>query len=197
MSCGEPTEYIVHSMLWPQNPKAHLFKMVPLTLFTLLLSVLPYYVLATPLTASNRLDRRGGLVPTVSSTAVPLSPSGGGTYPRLTTVDGNILAAYTYTSGADHILEISRSTDGGVSFQALGSVAESPAATTDLDNPVLVELSNGNVLCAFRNHDKTGTTYDYYRITVSVSTDGGATWSFLSQANERAATTTKNGLWVS
>ena len=71
------------------------------------------------------------------------------------------------------------------------------AADRDLDNAFLLQLPNGHIIAAFRNHDEAGGKPTFYRITVCVSTDGGQSWSFLSQVNQRAATATNNGLWVS
>lgn len=89
--------------------------------------------------------------PSVSGNVVPLSPSGGGTYPRLLTLhDGSILAAFTAFSGTTKTLTVTRSTNGGSSFSAWGVIA---SGTGDLDNTVLTQLSSGTVLAAFRNHD--------------------------------------------
>lgn len=68
------------------------------------------------------------------------------------------------------------------SWQAQGSVASGPTNATDIDNPYVIQLPSGNILCAFRNHSKNVTTgaYTYYRITVCVSSDQGKTWTYLS-----------------
>lgn len=144
----------------------------------------------------NPLFRRVPLQPTVDPTAIPLSPTGGGTYPRLANVRGAILAVYTAFDGDTHILTISRSTDGGKTFSAWGTVA---SGTGDLDNPDLIQLSNGNIICTFRNHDKNSSgDYTFYRITATLSTDGGKSWTYLSQVDQRAANAAgRNGLWVS
>ncbi|KIM91249.1 glycoside hydrolase family 93 protein [Piloderma croceum F 1598] len=131
-------------------------------------------------------------LPIVGPTAIPLSPTGGGTYPRLANVQGAILAAYTAFDGDTRVLTISRSTDGGKSFSAWGTVA---SGTGDLDNPDLIQLSNANIVCTFRNHDINSTgNYTFYRITASLSTDGGKSWTYLSQVDQRAAAG-RNGLW--
>lgn len=142
------------------------------------------------------LYRRVALQPTVDPTVIPLSPTGGGTYPRLAHVQGNILAAYTVRTGNTRTLTISRSTDGGKSFSAWGTVASGPG---DIDNPDLIQLSNGDILCTFRNHDlDSAGNHIFYRITACVSTDGGRNWVFRSQVDQRPASSAGyNGLWVS
>ena len=159
-----------------------------------LFTSLVFFMLTSSQCSANALNRRVPLQPTVNPTAIPLSPTGGGTYPRLANIKGGILAAYTATDGDEKILKISRSTDGGKTFSALGTVA---SGTGDLDNPDLIQLSNGNIICTFRNHDgKNYSDYTFFRITASVSTDGGKSWTFLSQVDQRAAAG-HNGLWVS
>jgi hypothetical membrane protein len=60
--------------------------------------------------------------PSVNGTAVALSPTGGGTYPRLVYLpDGPILGGYTAFFGSTH-MTIGRSTDGGQTFSAWGKV---------------------------------------------------------------------------
>lgn len=152
--------------------------------------VFSVWAAATPQT----IQRRATVVPHVNGNAVNLNPSGGGTYPRLTNLqDGSILAGFTAFNGATHILTITRSTDGGRSFQAWGTVA---SGTNDVDNIHIVQLPDGKIVATFRNNDKNGNTYTFYRITASVSSDNGRSWSFLSQVDQRGANGV-NGLWVS
>ncbi|RPD66328.1 glycoside hydrolase family 93 protein [Lentinus tigrinus ALCF2SS1-7] len=144
---------------------------------------------------NHALVRRAGLVPHVDPTAVDISPNGvAGAYPRVTSLsDGTLLGSYTAFSGSTRILTVSQSTDGGKTFTALGEIARS---TGDLDNTFLLQLANGDVVAAFRNHDLDANgNPTFYRITTSISHDKGKTWVFLSQVNQRAATATKNGLW--
>ena len=146
--------------------------------------------------SSHALARRGALTPHVGSTTIDIFPGGTGAYPRVAALSsGDLLGSVTATDGADKVLTVTRSTDGGASFADFSSIARSPG---DLDNAFLLQRADGAVVAAFRNHDYAadGTTYAYYRITMCVSYDGGATWTFLSQVAERAATATKNGLWV-
>jgi photosystem II stability/assembly factor-like uncharacterized protein len=106
----------------------------------------------------------------------------GGTYPRATKLaDGSLFGAYTNTQGDNTTILTVHSTDGGASWQVKGTVDTGSKATKDVDNPYVHELPDGKLLCAFRNHDRaSSTTYSYYRITVCISENGGATWKYLS-----------------
>jgi hypothetical protein len=155
-----------------------------------LLSVLSTISLAGP----TSLVKRGSLLPNVNPAVISLSPQGGGTYPRLTTLsDGSILSVFTFFQGSTRILTVTKSTDGGQTFGAWGTVA---SQTNDCDNPNIIELPDGSLIATFRNHDLNSSgVYTFYRITACKSTDGGRTWAFISQVNQRAAEGV-NGLWV-
>ncbi|KAJ6485786.1 neuraminidase [Mycena sanguinolenta] len=136
--------------------------------------------------------RANGLAPTIDPT-VYLVDGGAGTYPRLASLaDGSVLGTVTTFSGAVKTLTVTRSTDGARTFTAWGTIATS---TGDLDNAFLKQLANGDIVATFRNHDMSGSTYTFYRITSCISHDNGKTWTFLSQVDQRAATATNNGLW--
>ncbi|PNY23700.1 Uncharacterized protein TCAP_06358 [Tolypocladium capitatum] len=121
---------------------------------------------------------------------------GGGVYMRATRLnDGSILGGYAAQDGPNHVLKAVRSTDGGASWAQIGTVASAPSATSDIDNAFPLQLPNGRVLFAFRNHDRTASgSYTYFRITLCYSDDGGHNWSFLSQIDERPQNGV-NGLW--
>ncbi|KIK59418.1 glycoside hydrolase family 93 protein [Collybiopsis luxurians FD-317 M1] len=145
--------------------------------------------LATP------LQPRANLVPSVNSATIHLSgSSAGGPYPRVTSLsDGSYLACYTAISGGTKTLTVTRSTDGAQTWTQRGTIAQS---TGDLDNCYLLQLANGDVVAAFRNHDlNSAGQYTEYRITTCISHDSGATWTFLSQVEDRVATATNNGVW--
>lgn len=108
--------------------------------------------------------------------------------------DGNIIGGYGDTEGDNRVLRAARSNDGGASWQPLGIVASANPDTTDLDNSYPIQLPNGRILFVFRNHDKADGGWSYYRITLCYSDDGGVTWAYLTQIEERAANGV-NGIW--
>lgn len=57
-----------------------------------------------------------------------------------------------------------------------------PSNANDIDNPYIIQLPSGKLLCAFQHHSKDPSTgaYTYFRITICVSNDRGKTWSYLS-----------------
>lgn len=118
----------------------------------------------------------------------------GGTYPRATKLaDGSLFGAYTNTQGDNTTILTVHPTDGGASWQVKGTVDTGSKATKDVDNPYVHELPDGKLLCAFRNHDRaSSTTYSYYRITVCISENGGATWEYLSTPTSDPAGPTGN-----
>ncbi|KAJ7758300.1 glycoside hydrolase family 93 protein [Mycena metata] len=136
---------------------------------------------------------RALIQPAVAPAVIKPNPDGSGTYPRLAQLaDGSVLGTTTVFQGDTHVLSVSRSTDGGQTFSALGTVA---SGTGDLDNLYTAQLANGDVLATFRNHDKDASgAYTFYRLTASISHDNGQTWTFLSQIDQRAAQGV-NGLW--
>jgi hypothetical protein len=132
---------------------------------------------------------------TVDPTEHVLDPRGG-TYPRMTRLaDGSLLVSSERVQDGQAIIQVSKSTDDGKTFTAWGEVTRTPTTSKDLGNGYLIEVPGSptpTVLCAFRNHD----TGDFYRITLTKSTDGGKTWSFLTQvAQQRVDPNRKNGLW--
>ncbi|KAK0744755.1 Sialidase, partial [Apiosordaria backusii] len=112
-----------------------------------------------------------------------------------------IITSYTTLSGPNKILSLSISTDHAQSWTFLSHIWQANASTHDIDNPFPLQLPNGDILYAFRNHDidpVTSGEYTYYRITICISKDYGQTWEFLSHASERKANREKgknNGLW--
>ncbi|KAL8811218.1 MAG: hypothetical protein Q9200_001973 [Gallowayella weberi] len=124
-------------------------------------------------------------------------PLGAGTYPRATRLrDNSILAVYTSFQSGSNVLLTARSTNNGASWSPVGEITRGASASNDIDNAFLIQLPNSNrILCAFRNHSKDPNTraYTYFRITVTYSDDGGATWRYLSQpAGDNGPVT---GLW--
>ncbi|KAK3317054.1 glycoside hydrolase family 93 protein [Apodospora peruviana] len=161
-------------------------------------------VSATPVT------KRAGSV--VQKAAEPVVIDSAGIYIRaspLNTGNGHIIAGYAAQDGNQHVLRAARSTDNGQSWIQLGEVTRGDSATHDIDNAMPLQLpSSGRILYAFRNHDKAATgrlqdgsvvfAYTHYRITICYSDNGGLTWQFLSQVDERTANMAPgmlNGLW--
>jgi hypothetical protein len=131
---------------------------------------------------------------TAAGKQVVVDPSG--VYMRATRLkDNTLLGGYAAKDGANHALRVVKSTNNGASWTQIGSVTSAESATHDLDNAFPLQLPSGRILYAFRNHDRTSSgVYTYYRITVCFSEDGGVTWSYLAQIDERAASGV-NGLW--
>ncbi|KAF7299990.1 Sialidase domain-containing protein [Mycena kentingensis (nom. inval.)] len=142
----------------------------------LLVSLLTLAAHAAALAVSPRANN---LQPTVSGTNIAISPSGGGTYPRLTSLsDGSVLGSFTAFSGSTKILTVTRSTDGARTFSAWGTI--SPPGRYDVSREFLLW----------------GWMYlSLSQITATISHDSGRTWSFLSQVDQRTRTATNNGLW--
>lgn len=109
----------------------------------------------------------------------------GAWYPRLLKLsNGNILAAYDTNDGSTNSrVQISRSQNNGQSWSVLANSAS--FTTGAAANGQLIQLSNGDILCAYRTIEGSN-----FIIKVSKSTDGGATWSHLSTVK-----TNTKGLW--
>ena len=87
---------------------------------------------------------------------------GSGTYPRANKLnDGSVLGVYTAFSGGNNVIMTVKSTDNGASWNYLGEVTRGTSASHDIDNPYVLQLSSGRILCAFRNHSKDPTTGAY------------------------------------
>jgi hypothetical protein len=112
-----------------------------------------------------------------------LNVMGDGTYPRATRLqDGSILGVHTSFHGGTNVIVATRSTDEGTSWSPVGEVTR---GVGDIDNPFVVQLPTGKVLCAFRNHSKNADgSYAFFRITVCYSNDFGTSWQYLSTPDE-------------
>ena len=147
------------------------------------LFLFPWSCWSAPL--STAAIKRSAVLPNMTGSAVVF---GQGTYPRANSLSdptlpaGSILGAYTAFINGDNVLEIVTSTDNGNSWQAIGEVTRGPSSANDIDNPYVLQLPSGRVLCAFRNHSKDPNTgaYLFFRITIAYSDDLGKTWLYLS-----------------
>lgn len=108
---------------------------------------------------------------------------------------GGLIAGYTAHEDGLSILRLAESTNGGSSWSFVGEVYRANSTLHDVDNAMPLQLPSGRIVYAYRNHDKTGNTYTYYRITLSYSDDGGKTFLYASTVQGQAATATNNGLW--
>lgn len=154
----------------------------------------PSYWASLLITCLATLQQSQAITPNLSGPAINMATNGTGTYPRATTLqNGSLLGAIATTAEDSKILQLVTSQDKGHSWKPKGSAATRPTSTSDLDNPFPLQLPNGTLLLAYRNHDKVGEDYTYYRITLSTSSDNGANWSYLSTPAEEPAG--PNGIW--
>lgn len=130
----------------------------------------------------------------VSPAADPVVVDPIGSTMRVTKLGNDLIAGYSAVTGGQASIRVARSTDNGNSWSQIGTVTERPSGETDLSNAFPLAVG-GRLLIAFRNHDKVNGRYTYYRITICESTDGGITWNFVTQLDERAAASPKNGFW--
>ena len=136
----------------------------------------------------------------LDGTANPIA-NDDGEYVRVNPLsDGSLIAGYTAHEDGFSILRTAKSTDNGTTWTSLGEVYRRNTSTSFLDNAFPIQIQSGRVLFAYRNHDTTpGADGNpgallYTRISVSASDDGGATWQFLSNVDERTYEGV-NGVW--
>ena len=171
--------------------------MAPLTFLSWLSAslLLVQLLLAGP----TRLHRRAGSVPTLDGSPSPFTSNGLGEYVRITRInDGSLVAGFTEQDGSQSVLKTAKSTDNGATWSNLGEVFRGDSATHDIDNAYPIQLPNSDSIAYFyRNHDRQANgPYNWFRISSSISDDGGITFRYLATVDERAPNPTgPNGIW--
>ena len=109
---------------------------------------------------------------------------------------GDNLVTYTeYPSNGLPVIKVARSNPANPAYTEIASI---PSPTNDgdhsQDQSQMVQLSNGDILMATRNHR---TDINWFGLPILKSTDGGYTWSFLSQldTNPNSNGRYDRGLW--
>ncbi|KAM0482549.1 hypothetical protein ACHAPX_003068 [Trichoderma viride] len=133
----------------------------------------------------------------VAQAGSPVVIDANGIYIRASPLNtGGLITGYTAHENGQSILRLAESTNGGSSWSFVGEVYRANSTAYDVDNAMPLQLPSGRIVYAYRNHDRTGNTYTYYRITLSYSDDGGKTFLYGSTVEQQAATpNTPNGLW--
>lgn len=120
-------------------------------------------------------------------------PPGKQTYPRAIKLQSGVLLAASTILEPEQSISLSSSLDAGLSWTPYSTVVKSPTLDLQLNNPFLLELPSGRLLCALRAHtqalsavgaeEKPGGQnegYLYYRLVIYYSNDAGDTWQHLS-----------------
>jgi hypothetical protein len=124
--------------------------------------------------------------------------SGGAFYPRLVKLsNGNILCAFdTNEDGTGFAsIKVVKSTDGGTTWGSKVTIAS--ATDRNCATPMLYQFSSGEIWCGYRTSYLSGTVW-YTEIRIKSSTDGGTTWSDITNstvASETSANSRYGGVW--
>lgn len=70
-----------------------------------------------------------------------------------------------------------RSVDRGIHWNYQGTIAHDPNGTRDYDEPAMVSLGGGRLLCVLRSHESPRRDPPGGYLYITSSGDGGATWS--------------------
>jgi hypothetical protein len=152
---------------------------------------IPIGVLGNPVSLEQRSP---GVVVQAGS---PVVIDTNGVYIRGSPISGGgLIAGYTAHEDNQSILRLARSSNNGASWNFVGEVYRANSSAHDVDNAMPLQLPSGRIVYAYRNHDLSGGSYTYYRITLSYSDNGGTSFQYLSTVQQQAATPgTPNGLW--
>jgi hypothetical protein len=128
-------------------------------------------------------------------TVKPLGVLGAGTYPRATLMpDGSLFGVFESGVGGAMGVIAKVSNDNGQTWTAKGTVATAPVTPgRTLGNPSVVRLADGTLLAAYRHHNPGAGGITNFRLLVSASTNGGATWAFRGEIQVYGSA--KDGLW--
>jgi hypothetical protein len=127
------------------------------------------------------------------------------TYPRAVKLQSGVLLAASTILEPEQSITLSSSLDAGISWIPYSTVVKSPAPDIQLNNPFLLELPSGRLLCALRAHTKALSAvaaeekpggqnegYLYYRLVIYFSDDAGETWQHLSTPVQEPGPTHSN-----
>ena len=136
------------------------------------------------------IHKRDGLVPSNSGDPA-LMTNDYGHYPRANYLnDGSIIGTFTEFSspdplaaGATTTIKVVFSTDNGQSWSGDTVVYSNNTHDNDIDNPYVLEVADNRILLVYRNHYRPDFNDEVlFRLSVSYSDDGGATWTFQGDA---------------
>lgn len=93
------------------------------------------------------------VIPRLVGDPVPVyPPPGKQTYPRAIKLQSGVLLAASTILEPEQSISLSSSLDAGISWMPYSNVVKSPTPDLQLNDPFLLELPSGRLLCALRAH---------------------------------------------
>ena len=89
--------------------------------------------------------------------------------------DGDVFAARTEARADGVFVLLSRSRDGGRTWERVATIVSDPDPGTDLGDGNLCRTRRGELFYVYRHHHHSGKK-PYYSVKVARSADGGKTW---------------------